>query len=192
MKYLSFIRHSESDRDTTPPPALMEAMGKFIEKCRAEGTLVDTGGLLPSKEGVIIRSSRGKLTVKDGPFTESKEVIGGWAILQGSKEDVLRVATEVSTYDEEAREAWRAIVERFIDAGAEHIRSEQQRGLISARLDPRATAEALVWMNERYSYIYLGRDRRSTADAVEALVPVWTAALYPGVIPAEQLRPASS
>ena len=105
---------------------------------------------------------------------------------------VLRVATEVSTYDEEVREAWRAIVERFIDAGAEHIRSEQERGLIAARLDPRATAEALVWMNERYSYIYLGRDQRPTADAVEALVPVWTAALYPGVIPAEQLRPASS
>jgi hypothetical protein len=94
MKYLSFIRHAESYRETTPPPALMEAMGKFIERCRADGTLVDTGGLLPSKDGVRIRSSRGKLTVKDGPFSESKEVIGGWAILQGSKEDVLRVATE--------------------------------------------------------------------------------------------------
>jgi hypothetical protein len=102
---------------------------------------------------------------------------------------VLRLATEVSTYDQEVREAWRAIVERFIEAGADHIRSEQSRGLISPGLDPVSTAEALVWMNERYSYIYLGGDERPASEVVEALLPVWTAALYPGVIPADELRP---
>jgi hypothetical protein len=95
MKYLSFIRHSESYRQATPPAALMEAMGKFVEKSMKEGTLVDTGGLLPSKDGVRLRIESGKLTVTDGPFTESKEVIGGWAILQAdTKEEALRVATE--------------------------------------------------------------------------------------------------
>jgi hypothetical protein len=95
MKYLTFIRHSESYRESGPPPALMQAMGKFVEKSLKEGVLVDTGGLLPSKEGALIRLSKGKITVTDGPFTESKEVIGGWAILNvSSKAEALRVATE--------------------------------------------------------------------------------------------------
>jgi len=95
MKYLTFIRHSESYRQSGPPAALMEAMGKFVEKSMKDGTLVDTGGLLPSKEGARVRLANGKITVTDGPFSESKEVIGGWAILElKSKEDAIRVATE--------------------------------------------------------------------------------------------------
>jgi hypothetical protein len=95
MKYLSFIRSSEKQRDTQPPAALMEAMGKFIEKSMRDGTLVDTGGLLPSKDGVRVRLEGGKITVTDGPFSESKEVIGGWAILKAdSKAEAIRVATE--------------------------------------------------------------------------------------------------
>lgn len=95
MKYLAFIRHSEKYRENPPPAALMEAMGKFVEKSMQNGTLVDTGGLLPSKEGVRIRLSAGNLTVTDGPFIESKEVIGGWAILEvPTKAEAIRVATE--------------------------------------------------------------------------------------------------
>jgi hypothetical protein len=95
MKYLTFIRHPESYRDATPPPALMEAMGRFVEKSLKEGTLVDTGGLRPSKDGFRVRLSKGKLTVTDGPFSETKEVIGGWAILNtGTRDEALRIATE--------------------------------------------------------------------------------------------------
>ena len=95
MKYLTFIRSSESYRQSAPPPALMEAMGKFVEKARKDGTLVDTGGLLPSKDGLRVRLSNGKITVTDGPFSESKEVIGGWAILEAdSKAEITRIATE--------------------------------------------------------------------------------------------------
>ena len=95
MKYLSFVRSSEKYRDSHPPPALMEAMGKFVEKSFTEGSLVDTGGLLPSKDGVRIRLERGKISVTDGPFSESKEIIGGWAILKAdSKEEAIRLATE--------------------------------------------------------------------------------------------------
>ena len=95
MKYLTFIRHAESYRKAGPPRALMEAMGQFVQKSLKDGTLVETGGLLPSKEGVRIRLAGGKLTVTDGPFTEMKEVIGGWAILQtDSKAEAIRVATE--------------------------------------------------------------------------------------------------
>jgi hypothetical protein len=95
VKYLTFIRHSESYRSSSPPAALMDAMGKFVEQSFKDGTLVDTGGLLPSKDGVRLRLANGKITVTDGPFSESKEVIGGWAILKAdSKADALRVATE--------------------------------------------------------------------------------------------------
>ena len=58
MKYLTFIRHSESQRESPPPAALMEAMGKFVEKSLKDGTLVDTGGLLPSKDGARVRLAK--------------------------------------------------------------------------------------------------------------------------------------
>ena len=95
MKYLTFIRHAESYRQTPPPPALMEAMGKFVSQALQDGTVVDTGGLLPSKDGTRVRLSKGKIIVTDGPFTESKEVIGGYAILNvDSRAQALRIATE--------------------------------------------------------------------------------------------------
>ena len=95
MKYFTFIRHSESFRHSGPPAALMEAMGKFVQKSLQDGTLVDTGGLLPTEEGARVRLAGGKITVTDGPFTESKEVIGGYAILNvASKAEALRIANE--------------------------------------------------------------------------------------------------
>jgi hypothetical protein len=95
MKYLTFIRHPESYRQSPPPSELLEAMRRFVEKSLKDGTLVDTGGLLPSKDGARVRLAGGRITVTDGPFTESKEVIGGWAILNAdSKAEALRIATE--------------------------------------------------------------------------------------------------
>lgn len=95
MKYLTFIRSSESYRESSPPAALMEAMGRFVETSRSDGTLVDTGGLSPSKDGVRVRLAKGKINVTDGPFAESKEIIGGWAILNvDSKAEAIRIATE--------------------------------------------------------------------------------------------------
>jgi hypothetical protein len=95
MKYLTFIRHSESYRQSPPPAALMQAMGEFVAQSLKDGTLLDAGGLLPSKDGARVRLSKGKITVTDGPFTETKEVIGGWAILQtASRSEAMRIATE--------------------------------------------------------------------------------------------------
>jgi hypothetical protein len=95
MKYLCFIRHAEKYRESPPPAALMEAMGKFVQQSMKDGTLVDTGGLLPSKDGARVRLAGGKISVTDGPFIESKEIIGGWAILQAdSKAEAIRLATE--------------------------------------------------------------------------------------------------
>ena len=95
MKYMTFVSLSESFRASPPPQALMEAMGKFVEGLTREGKFVDGGGLLPSKDGRLVRIAKGKLTVLDGPFTETKEVVGGWTILQTeSREEALRIQTE--------------------------------------------------------------------------------------------------
>ncbi|HEY6517644.1 MAG TPA: YciI family protein [Steroidobacteraceae bacterium] len=95
MKYLALIRHAESYREAGPPPALMEAMGQFVQKSLQDGSLVDTGGLLASKDGFRVRLSKGVISMTDGPFSETKEVIGGWAILKAdSKAEALRIARE--------------------------------------------------------------------------------------------------
>jgi hypothetical protein len=95
MKYLCFIRHSEQHREAGPPAALREAMGQFVQQSMRDGTLVETGGLLPSKEGARVRLAGGNITVTDGPFIDSKEVIGGWAMLRAdSKAQALQIARD--------------------------------------------------------------------------------------------------
>jgi len=95
MKYFTFIRHAESHREKGPPAALMEAMGRFVEKSLRDGSLVDTGGLLPSQEGFRVRLAKGTISMTDGPFVETKEVIGGWAIIAAdSKSEAMRIARE--------------------------------------------------------------------------------------------------
>lgn len=128
----------------------------------------------------------------EGPPVERvRTALEGVISVHAEHAPLLGIVAEVSTYDEEVRELWRAIVERFIAATADHIRSEQAKGLVAPALDPQGTAEALVWMNERCSYVYLGRGERTPAELVDAVAPIWTATLYPGLIPADQLRPGT-
>ena len=95
MKYLALVRRSESYQESPPPTAFIEAVGEFVEQLWADGTLVETGGLLPSREGASIRLADGRISVTDGPFAESKEVIGGFAIIDvDSKDDAVGVARE--------------------------------------------------------------------------------------------------
>jgi len=71
-------------------------MGKLMEKSMKSGAMVDTGGLLPFAKGAAIRAAGGKLTVTDGPFIESKEVIGGYAILRAnSKAEAIKMGEGV-------------------------------------------------------------------------------------------------
>ena len=93
MKFLMMIKHAEAYRQQQIPQALMDAMGKFIEESFKNGTLKDTAGLKPTSEGFRVRSSGGKLTTTDGPFTETKEVVGGYALVEApSKKDALELA----------------------------------------------------------------------------------------------------
>ena len=104
--------------------------------------------------------------------------VGGVAQIYAENASLLRVAVEVSTYDDEVREFWLALTAQFVDATADHIRRHQGRDLIRAELDPVGTAESLVWMTERCCYIYLGRGERRPEQVTEALIPVWVGALY--------------
>jgi hypothetical protein len=93
MKFLSIYKTPE--RGIPPTQEKMDNMGKLIEKHMKDGTLVATEGCLPSALGARVRLSNGKLTVTDGPFTESKEVVGGFAILEAkSKEHAIELTEE--------------------------------------------------------------------------------------------------
>ena len=93
MKYQSLYKNVE--RNTPPTPEEMAAMGTLIEEGLKKGWLVATEGCLPSALGARVRRSGEKVTVTDGPFTESKEVIGGFAILNAkSKEDAIQMAKD--------------------------------------------------------------------------------------------------
>lgn len=82
MRFLSMIRIDETTGQV-PSEQLMADMGKLIEELTSAGQLVSTAGLRPTSEGARVRLHRGgQLTVLDGPFTETKEVIGGYAILE--------------------------------------------------------------------------------------------------------------
>jgi hypothetical protein len=84
MRFISLVRAKEGIQ---PTPELIEAINKLAEEMTASGVLVDMGGLRPSAEGARLRLKGGRITVKDGPFTEAKEVIGGFAVMQAASRD---------------------------------------------------------------------------------------------------------
>jgi hypothetical protein len=92
---MMFIIHSEDYRDVKPPQGLMDAMEKFVGEGFKSGALIDTAGLQPTAKATRIRSKGGKLKVTDGPFSEAKEVVGGYAIVEAkTREDAMALATE--------------------------------------------------------------------------------------------------
>jgi hypothetical protein len=95
---MMFIKHTEDYRFEEVPQALFGAMGEFVGEAMKSGAIVDTAGLQPTAKGKRIRLAKGKITVTDGPFTESKEVVGGYAIV------------EAKTYDEAMK-----LANRFMD-----------------------------------------------------------------------------
>jgi len=93
MKFLSMYKSVE--RNTPPTAEAMAAMGKLIEEGMKAGWLLATEGCLPSALGARVRRSGGNVTVTDGPFTEAKEVVGGFAILKAnSKEEAIQLAKD--------------------------------------------------------------------------------------------------
>lgn len=91
MRFLSIYKTAE--RSTPPTHDEMASMGKLIEEGMKAGWLLATEGCLPTALGARVRKSAGKVTVTDGPFTETKEVVGGFAILKAdSKQEAIELA----------------------------------------------------------------------------------------------------
>ena len=86
MRFLSLIRVQENT-GKQPSERLMSEMGKLMIAMKRDGTLLDTAGLAPTANGKRVRLRGGKISVVDGPFAETKEVIGGYAMLQAPSLD---------------------------------------------------------------------------------------------------------
>ena len=80
MRFMYIVTSSQPTRG--PTPALMEAMGKLADREIKAGRMIDSGGLMPVSTGAQVRITDGKLSVVDGPFVETKEMIGGYAIFE--------------------------------------------------------------------------------------------------------------
>ena len=82
MRYMMFIKHP-SDYDVSQvPPSLFAAMGEFVEEQAKKGVFLDGAGLQPLTKATRVRLSGGKITVTDGPFSEAKEVVGGYSLIE--------------------------------------------------------------------------------------------------------------
>lgn len=93
MKYMMLIKHADDYRGKKPPQGLMDAMEGFIGDYIKQGKFLDGAGLKSSHRGKKVRLHNGQLSVIDGPFTETKELVGGYAIMNlENDEEALDVA----------------------------------------------------------------------------------------------------
>ena len=87
MRFISMVKYAEAEA-APPPKAFLEAMGRLSQEAAQAGCLMTVGeGLLPTAAGARVRLNGGKVTVTDGPFTEAKEVVGGFAMFEAESKD---------------------------------------------------------------------------------------------------------
>jgi hypothetical protein len=85
MRFIMMIKANKDYEAGVPPdPKLLAAIGQYTQEMIKAGVVLATEGLLPSSKGARVRLADGKLTVLDGPFTETKELVGGFAIVKAS------------------------------------------------------------------------------------------------------------
>lgn len=90
-----------------PPQALMEAIGQLAEREFKAGRLIETNGLMPIQMATQVSLEKGELHVIDGPFTESKEVIGGYAVFEfKSNEEAVASAVEFMELHRQFAPGW--------------------------------------------------------------------------------------
>jgi hypothetical protein len=105
MRYMMIVKHKEAQG--MPPKELMDAIGKLTEEAIKDGTLLGNGGLLPTAAGASVRLSGGRVSVTDGPFTEAKEIIGGYALFElKSKEEAVAGAVQFMELHKKYWPAW--------------------------------------------------------------------------------------
>jgi hypothetical protein len=110
MRFMTLVKSAETS--APPPQALMHAIGKLGVEAAGKGVMVEMGGLFPTAMGARVRLAGGKLTVTDGPFTEAKEVIGGYAVYAvKSKEEALEWTRRFMALHQEHWKGWEGEVE---------------------------------------------------------------------------------
>ncbi|SRR5712692_4348928 len=91
MRFMMMVKHAE--QQGPPPKELMDAIAILSEEAVKDGSMIGNGGLAPTAQSTRVRVSKGELTVTDGPFTEAKEVVGGYAQFElKSKEEAIQGA----------------------------------------------------------------------------------------------------
>jgi hypothetical protein len=112
MRFMTMIKSAEDFRAGPPPQGLIEAIGQLGAEAAQAGVMVEMGGLMPSAAGARIRLSRGKMAVLDGPFTEAKEVIGGFAVFNvKSKDDAIAWSRRMMELHQRHWPAWEGEIE---------------------------------------------------------------------------------
>lgn len=114
MRYLMIHKIDESRPEASnPSPEFQAAMGAFMQECAESGVLLAAEGVTQSKDGAVLRKTEGgDVTVTDGPFTEAREVVGGFAVVKvDSKEQALELAQRFMSLFEEVSVEVRRIYE---------------------------------------------------------------------------------
>lgn len=100
MRYMMIMIPNISEENWGPTPEAAAAMGAYNEELTKAGVLLSLDGLHPTSKGARVSFSGGKASVKDGPFTEAKEVVGGyWLIQAKSKEEAVEWASRCPADD---------------------------------------------------------------------------------------------
>jgi hypothetical protein len=93
MRFMMLVKHAEN-LSGPPPKSFMDEMAKLHEQAVKEGTIRDSGGLSPWSKSTRVRLSKGQVTAVDGPYSEAKEVVGGFAVFElNSRQEAIEGAT---------------------------------------------------------------------------------------------------
>src|SRR5215211_734243 len=113
MRYMMIVKGDENFAASGPPAMeLFEAIGKLGEEAAKAGKMVSFGGLQHSSKGATVRLKAGKIITTDGPFTESKELIGGFTIMNlASKEEAIAEAQKFMELHRRLWPSWEGVTE---------------------------------------------------------------------------------
>jgi hypothetical protein len=123
MRFMMIVKGDENFEASGPPPqALMEAIGQLSVDAAKSGKIVGMGGLQHTAKGAKVRIKGGKMTVIDGPFSESKEVIGGFTIMElASKDEAIEEARKFMELHRKHWPTWDGDCEvRLMYEGGDH------------------------------------------------------------------------
>jgi len=110
MRFMMIVKHAENQGP--PPKELMDAIAKLTEEDAKTGTILANGGLKSTAQGANVRLSSGRVTVTDGPFTEAKEIIGGFATFElKSKQQAVESAVRFMELHTKYWPGWESVTE---------------------------------------------------------------------------------